>query len=64
MVIISQIVELLHKNLVSKNIGNAMFMPSDVQLEEAILNANMYSIRFSVRIFLDKLEHHDKSGTR
>ena len=55
----SQIVELLHKNLVSKNIGNAMFMPSDVQLEEAILNANMYSIRFSVRIFLDKLEHHD-----
>ena len=36
-----------------------MYMPDDVQLRDLILNANMYNIRSTVRIFFDKLEHHN-----
>ena len=53
------IVEILKKNLINKNIGNTMYMPDDVQLRDLILNANMYNIRSTVRIFFDKLEHHN-----
>lgn len=55
----SNIVEVLKKNLVNKNIGNSMYMPDDVQLKDLIINANMYNIRSTLRIFLDKLEHHN-----
>lgn len=55
----SNIVEVLKKNLVNKNIGNSMYMPDDVQLRDLIINANMYNIRSTLRIFLDKLEHHN-----
>lgn len=55
----SNIVEVLKKNLVNKNVGNAMYMPDDIQLRDLILNANMYNIRYTLRIFLDKLEHHN-----
>lgn len=55
----SSIVEVLKKNLVNKNIGNAMYMPDDVQIKDLVQNANMYNIRSTLRIFLDKLEHHN-----
>ena len=55
----SNIVEVLKKNLINKNAGNSMYMPDDVQLKDLIINANMYNIRSTLRIFLDKLEHHN-----
>ena len=56
------VVELLKKNLVNKNKGNAMYLPDDKQLYNLVINANMYNIRSTLRIFLDKLEHHDNSA--
>lgn len=53
------IVEVLKKNLINKNVGNSMYMPDDSQLELSIQNANMYNIRTTLRIFLDKLEHYN-----
>lgn len=55
----SIIVEVLKKNLINKNVGNAMYMPDNVQLRDFVVNANMYNIRSTLRIFLDKLEHHN-----
>ena len=56
------IAEILKKNLVNKNVGNGMYMPDDTQLVDLIAQANMYSIRVTLRIFLDKLEHHNNSA--
>lgn len=53
------IVEVIKKNLINKNVGNSMYMPDDNQLELLVKNANMYNIRTTLRIFLDKLEHHN-----
>ena len=58
----AHIVESLKRNLIAKNIGNAMFMPDDVYLADAVYNANMYNIRATLRLFLDKLEHHNNSA--
>ncbi|MGO1479413.1 GmrSD restriction endonuclease domain-containing protein [Senegalia sp. (in: firmicutes)] len=55
----NDIIEVLKKNLINKNIGNAMYMPDDIELEDLIKNANMYSIRSTLRVFFDKLEHHN-----
>ena len=52
----SNIIDIAGKNLVTKNIGNAMYMPTDTQMRELIINANMYNIRSTLRIFFDKLE--------
>ncbi len=48
--------DIVGKNLVTKNVGNAMYMPTDTQMRETIANANMYNIRATLRIFFDKLE--------
>lgn len=50
------IIDIAGKNLVTKNVGNAMYMPTDTQMRETIANANMYNIRATLRIFFDKLE--------
>jgi len=52
----TSIVDISAKNLVLKNAGNAMYMPTDVQMRDAIENANMYNLRNTLRIFFDKLE--------
>lgn len=57
--VFDNIVEVLKKNLINKNVGNSMYMPDDNQLELLIQNANMYNIRTTLRIFLDKLEHYN-----
>ena len=50
------IIDIAGKNLVTKNVGNAMYMPTDTQMRETIANANMYNIRATLRTFFDKLE--------
>lgn len=52
----TNIVEIYKKNLVNKNKGNSMEMPDDTKLYNAVINANMYNIRMTLRIFFDKLE--------
>jgi hypothetical protein len=51
------IVGVLKKNLVFKNINNGMYVPDDKQLYDIIVNSNMYKIKSTLRIFFDKLEH-------
>lgn len=53
----SNIVDVLKKNLVFKNINNGMYVPDDKQLHDLIINSNMYKIKSTLRIFFDKLEH-------
>lgn len=53
------IIDVAGKNLVTKNVGNAMYMPTDNQMREIISTANMYNIRATLRIFFDKLEMRD-----
>lgn len=55
----SKIVTSFKKNLVNKNKGNSMEMPDDEKLYNNVINANMYNLRTTVRIFFDKLELHD-----
>lgn len=55
----SKLVESFKRNLVNKNKGNSMEMPNDVKLYDSIINANMYNIRITVRMFFDKLELFD-----
>ena len=53
----SNIINVVGKNLVTKNIGNTMYMPNDTQMRDSIATANMYNIRAVLRVFFDKLEH-------
>lgn len=53
------VVEVLKKNLVFKNSNNGMYVPNDKQLRDILLHANVYKIKTPLRIFFDKLEHHD-----
>ena len=52
----SNILDIAAKNLVLKNVGNMMYMPSDAQMHDMIDSANMYSLKLILRIFFDKLE--------
>lgn len=52
----SKLIESFKRNLVNKNKGNSMEMPDDVKLYNSIMNANMYNLRITVRMFFDKLE--------
>ena len=51
----SKLIESFKRNLVNKNKGNSMEMPDDVKLSNSIMNANMYNLRITVRMFFDKL---------
>lgn len=52
----SKLVDSFKRNLVNKNKGNSMEMPDDVKLYNSVINANMYNLRITVRMFFDKLE--------
>ena len=55
----SDIVDVLIRDMIVKNIGNAMNMPNNEQLKETVSNANMYNLRATLRIIFDKLEHEN-----
>ena len=55
----TNIVEVVKKDLIVKNAGNAMNMPDDEQLRELVRNANMYNLRATLRIVFDRMEHED-----
>lgn len=57
--IYSNIAEIVKKDLIMKNAGNAMSMPDDLQIKEIVYNTNMYNLRTTLRIFFDKLEHRN-----
>ena len=56
------IVDILKRNLVFKNISNGMYTPDDQQLKDMVINANVYKTRKILRIFFDKLEHDNNSA--
>lgn len=53
------IVDILKKNLVFKNINNGMYVPDNKQLHDMVVNSNMYKIKSTIRVFFDKLEHEN-----
>lgn len=53
------IVDILKKNLVFKNINNGMYVPDNKQLYDMVVNSNMYKIKSTLRVFFDKLEHEN-----
>ena len=53
------IVNVLKKNLVFKNINNGMYVPNNSQLREIVARSNMYKIKSVTRVFFDKLEHEN-----
>lgn len=53
------IVDILKKNLVFKNINNGMYVPDERQLYDLVVNSNMYKIKSTIRVFFDKLEHEN-----
>lgn len=55
----SDIVEIVKKDLIVKNVGNAMNMPDDTQMKEFMQNANMYNLRSTLRIVFDRIEHEN-----
>lgn len=55
----SNIVEIVIKDLIVKNAGNAMSMPDNAQLSELVYNANMYNLRSTLRIVFDRMEHEN-----
>lgn len=57
-----KLVESFKRNLVNKNKGNSMEMPDDTKLYSSIIDANMYNLRITVRMFFDKLELTDNSA--
>ena len=61
--IYSNIVEIFKKNLVNRNKGNAQEMPDNKKMRDRILNANMYSLRTWLAIFLRKLEQENNPAT-
>ena len=52
----SKLISSFKRNLVNKNKGNSMEMPNDEKLYNSVINANMYNLRITVRMFFDKLE--------
>lgn len=53
------IVDILKKNLVFKNINNGMYVPDNKQLHDMVVSSNMYKIKSTIRVFFDKLEHEN-----
>lgn len=53
------IVNVLKKNLVFKNINNGMYVPNNSQLREIVVRSNMYKIKSVTRVFFDQLEHEN-----
>lgn len=53
------IVEIVKKDLILKNVGNAMCMPDDKKMREFMTTANMYGLRIYLRIVFDRIEHEN-----
>lgn len=56
------IVDILKKNLVFKNINNGMYVPDNRQLHDIVVNYNMYKMKSIIRVFFDKLEHENNKA--
>ena len=52
----AKIVEYLKKNLINKHRGKAARMPDDEMMRNVLEYANVYNLRFTLRIILDKIE--------
>lgn len=57
------IVEIFKKHVVNQSRGSAAKMPTDTEIRERLLNADMYSIRACVKIFFKKLENENNNVT-
>lgn len=55
----SKIVEYLKKNLINKQRGKSARMPDDEMLRTVLEYANVYNLRFTLRIIFDKIETHN-----
>ena len=54
-----QLVEYLKKNLINKHRGKSARMPDDEMLRTVLEYANVYNLRFTLRIIFDKIETHN-----
>lgn len=57
----TDIIDVFKRKLINENKGNSMHMPTDKELEQSILYANMY-VRSATRIFFNKLELKDNTA--
>lgn len=57
----TDIIDVFKRKLVNENKGNSMHMPTDKELEQSILYANMY-VKSATRIFFNKLELKDNTA--
>lgn len=55
----SKIVEYVKKNLINKQRGKSAAMPDDEQLRNYLEYANVYNLRLTLRLILDKIETHN-----
>jgi len=54
-----QVVEYLKKNLINKHRGKSARMPDDEMLRTMLEYANVYNLRFTLRIIFDKIETYN-----
>ena len=52
----TKLVEYLKKNLINKNRGKSARMPDDEMMRTVLEYANVYNLRFTLRIIFDKIE--------
>ena len=57
----TDIIDVFKRKLINENKGNSMHMPTDKELEQSILYANMY-VKSATRIFFNKLELKDNTA--
>lgn len=55
----SKIVDYVKKNLINKQRGKSAAMPDDEQLKNFLEYANVYNLRLTLRVILDKIETHN-----
>ncbi len=55
----SKIVDYVKKNLINKQRGKSAAMPDDEQLKSYLEYANVYNLRITLRVILDKIETHN-----
>lgn len=55
----SKIVDYVKKNLINKQRGKSAAMPDDEQLKNFLEYANVYNLRLTLRVILEKIEMHN-----
>ena len=55
----SKIVDYVKKNLINKQRGKSAAMPDDEQIKNFLEYANVYNLRLTLRVILDKIETHN-----